>query len=117
MGCCSRSVSCDGLTSSYLVCRGVAQSALHLELSSVGGRAMTTMAVEKTCTMLVYSDKPGSPSEIKEALEGKDPAAQIQAMQRAITMLLNGEQLPALFITIVRCGRPCLYPLCVTPSV
>lgn len=72
---------------------------------------MTTMAVEKTCTMLVYSDKPGSPSEIKEALEGNDPAAKVQAMQRAITMLLNGEQLPALFITIVRCGRPCLHTL------
>eukprot|EP00884_Botryococcus_braunii_P022038 jgi/Botrbrau1/8518/Bobra.0029s0022.1 len=67
---------------------------------------MTTMSVERSCTMLVYSDKPGSATEIKEALEGNDAAAKVQAMQRAITMLLNGEQLPALFITIVRYVLP-----------
>jgi len=56
--------------------------------------------------MLVYSDKPASANEIKEALEGNDPDAKVEAMQKAITMLLNGEQLPALFITIVRYVLP-----------
>lgn len=56
--------------------------------------------------MLVYSDKPASANEIKEALEGNDPYAKVEAMQKAITMLLNGEQLPALFITIVRYVLP-----------
>lgn len=56
--------------------------------------------------MLVYSDRPASANEIKEALEGNDPEAKIEAMQKAISMLLNGEQLPALFITIVRYVLP-----------
>lgn len=62
--------------------------------------------VERSCSMLVYSDRPASASEIKEALEGNDPNAKIEAMQKAISMLLNGEQLPALFITIVRYVLP-----------
>ena len=64
------------------------------------------IAVERSCTMLVHFDKPSSASEIKEALEGNDSAAKVQAMQKAITMLLNGENLPALFITIVRYVLP-----------
>ena len=56
--------------------------------------------------MLVYSDRPASANEIKEALEGNDPEAKVEAMQKAISMLLNGEQLPALFITIVRYVLP-----------
>lgn len=42
----------------------------------------------------------------REALESSDDNAKIQAMQQAITMLLSGEQLPALFITIVRYVLP-----------
>jgi coatomer subunit beta len=62
--------------------------------------------VERSCSMLVYSDRPASANEIKEALEGNDPEAKVEAMQKAISMLLNGEQLPALFITIVRYVLP-----------
>jgi coatomer subunit beta len=62
--------------------------------------------VEKSCTMLVYSDKQPSINEIKEALESGDTQAKVLAMQRAVTLLLNGEQLPALFITIVRYVLP-----------
>ena len=54
----------------------------------------------------VYSDRPASSNEIKEALEGHDLEAKVEAMQKAISMLLNGEQLPALFITIVRYVLP-----------
>jgi coatomer subunit beta len=63
-------------------------------------------AVEKSCTMLVHSDKQLSSTEIKEALEGSDTEAKVAAMKKAVTMLLNGEQLPQLFITIVRYVLP-----------
>ena len=63
-------------------------------------------SVERSCTMLVHFDKPASASEIKESLEGNDPVAKVQAMQKAIMMLLNGEQIPALFITIIRYVLP-----------
>lgn len=56
--------------------------------------------------MLVYNDKQASMNEIKEALEGSDVEAKVLAMQKAVTMLLNGEQLPQLFITIVRYVLP-----------
>jgi hypothetical protein len=56
--------------------------------------------------MLVYNDKQVSINEIKEALEGSDVEAKVEAMQKAVTMLLNGEQLPQLFITIVRYVLP-----------
>ena len=39
-------------------------------------------------------------------LQGSNNVAKVQAMQRAIKMLLNGDQLPALFITIVRYVLP-----------
>lgn len=63
-------------------------------------------AVEKSCTMCIHNDKQISASEIKEALEGSDTEQKILAMQKAVTMLLNGEQLPQLFITIVRYVLP-----------
>ncbi len=56
--------------------------------------------------MLMHFDKPSSGNEIKEALEGNDGPAKVEALQKAIMMLLNGEQLPALFITIVRYVLP-----------
>ncbi len=62
--------------------------------------------VEKSCSFLVHNDKPASANEIKAALEGSDSAEKVHAMQQAITMILNGEQMPALFITIVRYVLP-----------
>jgi coatomer subunit beta len=56
--------------------------------------------------MLIYNDKLSTPNEIKEALEGSDTEQKILAMQKAIVLLLNGEQLPQLFITIVRYVLP-----------
>jgi coatomer subunit beta len=67
---------------------------------------MATSSVEKSCTMLVHSDKPVSAGEIKEALEGNDSEAKIVAMKKAVIMLLSGEQMPQLFITIVRYVLP-----------
>lgn len=63
-------------------------------------------SVERSCSMIVHYDKPSSQSEIKEALEGSDDEAKVVAMKKAVTMLLNGEPLPQLFITIVRYVLP-----------
>jgi len=62
---------------------------------------------EKFCSFLVTSDKvQASQNEIRTALEASDDEAKVQAMQKAIAALLNGEQLPQLFITIVRYVLP-----------
>ncbi|KAA3489833.1 coatomer subunit beta-1 [Gossypium australe] len=64
--------------------------------------------MEKSCTLLIHFDKgtPAIANEIKEALEGNDVPAKIEAMKKAIMLLLNGETLPQLFITIVRYVLP-----------
>ncbi|KAH9625345.1 hypothetical protein KSS87_022743 [Heliosperma pusillum] len=60
--------------------------------------------MEKTCTLLVHFDKgtPALANEIKEALEGNDVPAKVEALRKAIMLLLNGETIPQLFITIIR---------------
>ncbi|CAM8986370.1 unnamed protein product [Rhodiola kirilowii] len=60
--------------------------------------------MEKSCTLLIHFDKatPALANEIKEALESNDVEAKIDAMKKAILLLLNGETIPHLFITIVR---------------
>ncbi|XP_022750370.1 coatomer subunit beta-1-like [Durio zibethinus] len=64
--------------------------------------------MEKSCSLLIHFDKgtPAIANEIKEALEGNDVSAKIDAMKKAIMLLLNGETLPQLFITIVRYVLP-----------
>ncbi|ONK79705.1 uncharacterized protein A4U43_C01F9200 [Asparagus officinalis] len=66
------------------------------------------MEKEKSCTLLVHFDKgtPALANEIKESLEGNDVESKIDAMKNAIMLLLNGETLPQLFITIVRYVLP-----------
>ncbi|XP_030461496.1 coatomer subunit beta-1-like [Syzygium oleosum] len=64
--------------------------------------------MEKSCTLLVHFDK-GAPSlanEIKEALEGNDVPLKIDALKKAVMLLLNGETIPQLFITIIRYVLP-----------
>ncbi|KAG1663232.1 hypothetical protein FOA52_004433 [Chlamydomonas sp. UWO 241] len=61
---------------------------------------------EKSCSLLVHNDKPSSYAEIKDALEGSDPEAKVVAMKKAVMAILNGEQMPQLFITIVRYVLP-----------
>ncbi|CAA7062447.1 unnamed protein product [Microthlaspi erraticum] len=60
--------------------------------------------MEKSCTLLIHYDKgtPAVANEIKEALEGNDIPAKIDALKKAIMLLLSGETLPHLFITIIR---------------
>ncbi|KAM7513441.1 hypothetical protein LguiB_012316 [Lonicera macranthoides] len=64
--------------------------------------------MEKSCSLLIHFDKgtPALANDIKEALEGNDDVAKVEAMKKAIMLLLNGETLPQLFITIVRYVLP-----------
>ncbi|KAI5071235.1 hypothetical protein GOP47_0013486 [Adiantum capillus-veneris] len=66
------------------------------------------MAMEKSCSLLIHFDKgtPAMANEIKEALEGNDVSRKIDAMKKAIMLLLNGENVPQLFISIVRYVLP-----------
>lgn len=64
-------------------------------------------AHERVCTFLVSSDKAqASGKDIREALESSNDEAKVDALQKAIAALLAGEQLPSLFITIVRYVLP-----------
>jgi len=56
--------------------------------------------------MLVHFDKAASQQEIKDALEQGDAEEKAAALKKAISLLLNGEQLPALFISVVRYVLP-----------
>ncbi|MCE0480944.1 hypothetical protein HAX54_038253 [Datura stramonium] len=64
--------------------------------------------MEKSCSLLIHFDKgtPALANEIKEALEGNDVPAKVDAMKKAVMLLLNGESLPQLFITIIRYVLP-----------
>ncbi|KAI9124225.1 hypothetical protein K1719_005525 [Acacia pycnantha] len=56
--------------------------------------------MDKSCTLLVHFDKgtPAIANKIKEALEGNDVEAKVDALKKAIMLLLNGETIPQLFI-------------------
>ena len=56
--------------------------------------------------MLVHFDKATSQNQVKEALENGDDATKADAMKKVVLMLLNGEQMQALFIPIVRYVLP-----------
>ena len=56
--------------------------------------------------MLVHFDKAASQNQVKEALENGDDATKADAMKKVVLMLLNGEQMQALFIPIVRYVLP-----------
>ncbi|XP_056845572.1 coatomer subunit beta-1 [Raphanus sativus] len=64
--------------------------------------------MDKSSTLLVHYDKgtPAVAKEIKEALEGNDVEAKVDAMKKAVMLLLNGETIPQLFITIIRYVLP-----------
>ncbi|KAM3330202.1 hypothetical protein ACQJBY_026901 [Aegilops geniculata] len=64
--------------------------------------------MDKPSTLLVHFDKGSAAmaNEIKADLEGSDVGAKVEAMKRAVMLLLNGETLPTLFITIVRYVLP-----------
>jgi coatomer subunit beta len=63
-------------------------------------------SIERSCSMIVHLDKPGTAGEIKTALEGNDDERKIQALKKAIAMMLSGEQIPGLFISMIRYVLP-----------
>ena len=56
--------------------------------------------------MLVHFDKSASSKEIKESLETGSNYEKADAMKKVISLLMNGEHLPQIFITIVRYVLP-----------
>lgn len=60
------------------------------------------LSVERSCSMIVAVDKPGGAVEIKSALQGSDDAEKTKMLKKAIAMSLSGEQIPGLFITVIR---------------
>ena len=56
--------------------------------------------------MIVHMEKPGTLNEIKAALEGNDNDKKVEALKQAVAMMLAGEQLPGLFISMIRYVLP-----------
>ena len=63
----------------------------------------------KNCTVLIHNRRPASKDakpatqdELCKKLESSDPAEQISAAKEAILLLLNGEHLPRLPMTVIR---------------
>lgn len=56
--------------------------------------------------MLVHFDRATSAVELRDALESGDAEEKAEAMKKVISLLLSGEQMPQIFITIVRYVLP-----------
>ena len=71
-------------------------------------RVMATVnqVVERGCSMLVHFDRATSAVELKEALETGSAEEKADAMKKVISLLLSGESMPQVFITIVRYVLP-----------
>ncbi|XP_047086672.1 coatomer subunit beta-2-like [Lolium rigidum] len=64
--------------------------------------------MDKPCTLMIHFEKGSAAmaNAINSDLEGSDVAAKTEAMKRAVMLLLNGETLPKLFLTVVRYVLP-----------
>ncbi|XP_051221207.1 coatomer subunit beta-2-like [Lolium perenne] len=64
--------------------------------------------MDKPCTLMIHFEKGSAAmaNVINSDLEGSDVAAKTEAMKRAVMLLLNGETLPKLFLTVVRYVLP-----------
>ncbi|XP_047084294.1 coatomer subunit beta-2-like [Lolium rigidum] len=60
--------------------------------------------MDKPCTLMIHFKKGSAAmaNVINSDLVGSDVAAKTEAMKRAVMLLLNGETLPKLFLTVVR---------------
>jgi len=68
--------------------------------------ATVNQVVERGCSMLVHFDRATSANELKQALEAGSAEEKADAMKKVIALLLSGEQIPQMFITIVRYVLP-----------
>ena len=61
--------------------------------------------MEKYCTLVISHDKAAMPSqqEIMAELEKADVGAKTRAIKKVLLMLLNGERMPKLVMTVIRC--------------
>ena len=71
----------------------------------IGGTAVH----EKFCTVLMHYDKstPPNEDEIREELESKDVEKKISGLKTLISLILNGEVMPKLLMTVIRFCVPC----------
>ena len=68
--------------------------------------ATVNQVVERGCSMLVHFDRATSAVELREALETGNAEEKADAMKKVISLLLSGETMPQVFITIVRYVLP-----------
>jgi len=61
---------------------------------------------ETYCTVLVSYDKAANANQVKEALESGKEKEKREAMKKCVYMMLNGENMDSLFMTIVRYVLP-----------
>ena len=71
-----------------------------------GAMATVNQVVERGCSMLVHFDRATSAVELREALETGNAEEKADAMRKVISLLLGGETMPQMFITIVRYVLP-----------
>ena len=64
---------------------------------------------ERFCTVLMNFDKktPPNEDEIREDLESKDTEKKIGGLKKLISLLLTGEAMPKLLMTVIRFCVPC----------
>ncbi len=69
----------------------------------------STSVHERFCTVLMHYDKstPPNEEEIREELESKDVPTKVNALKTLISLLLNGEGMPRLLMTVIRFCVPC----------
>ena len=65
--------------------------------------------IERHCTVLMHYDKstPPNEDEIREELESKEVEKKISGLKTLISLLLNGEVMPKLLMTVIRFCVPC----------
>lgn len=54
------------------------------------------------CGVLVYSESAATQTELRNILEKGDEAQKIEALKQAIALIVAGEKLPQLLMTIIR---------------
>jgi coatomer subunit beta len=65
--------------------------------------------IERFCTVLMSYDKstPPNEDEIREELEAKEVEKKVSGLKTLISLLLNGEVMPKLLMTVIRFCVPC----------
>lgn len=69
----------------------------------------STAVIERHCTVLMHYDKstPPNEDEIREELESKEMDKKVSGLKTLISLLLNGEVMPTLLMTVIRFCVPC----------